>query len=95
MKTKGPTRLPFILIGLTLGAAGGLIAALLARKENRDRLREQSAKSLDYLNQQAQRLRETTEELVGKGKEFLSQNCCAHRAVTANGAHAEETKPEN
>jgi gas vesicle protein len=96
MKTNGETRLPYFLVGLSLGVVGGLISALLARKENRDRLRERSAKSLEYLNQQANKLRETTEEIVGKGKEMLSQRCCSSQATAGNGTQAaEEAKPEN
>jgi gas vesicle protein len=96
MKSNGATKFPYVLVGLGLGAACGLIAALLARKENRDRLVERSARSLDYLNQQANRLRETTETLVGKGKELLSQSCCAPRATTGNRSQAaEDAKPES
>ncbi len=96
MKTNGETRLPYFLVGLSLGVAGGFISALLARKENRDRLRERSAKSLEYLNQQANKLRETTEEIIGKGKELLSQRCCSSQATTGNGTQvSEDAKPES
>ena len=95
MKTNGETKFPYFLVGLGLGAIGGLISALLARKETRDLLRERSAKSLEYLHQQGNKLRETTEGILGKGKEMLSQRCCSSQAITGNGTQAaEEAKPE-
>jgi gas vesicle protein len=71
MTTNGESKFSYLLIGLGLGAIGGLMSALLARKETREVLRERSGKSLDYLNQQAGKLRETADVLVKKGKEFI------------------------
>jgi gas vesicle protein len=96
MKTETESRISSLLVGIGVGAIGGLIAALLARKETRDLLRERSAKSLEYLNQQGNKLRETTEGILGKGKEMLSQRCCSSQATTGNGTQApEEAKPDN
>jgi gas vesicle protein len=39
MKTNSESKMSFVLIGLGLTAIGGLVAALLARKETRDMLR--------------------------------------------------------
>jgi gas vesicle protein len=72
MRTNDDGKIFFLLIGLGLGAIGGLIAALLAREENREALREGGAKSLEYLNEQAEKLRETTEAIVEKGKDLMS-----------------------
>ena len=47
MKTNGESKFSFLLIGLGLGAIGGLMAALLARKETRELPRERSSKTLD------------------------------------------------
>jgi gas vesicle protein len=71
MTTNGESKFSYLLIGLGLGAIGGLMSALLARKETREVLRERSGKSLDYLNQQAGKLRETADVIVKKGKEFI------------------------
>ena len=71
MRTNDDGKIFFLLIGLGLGALGGLIAALLAREENREALREGGAKSLEYLNEQAEKLRETTEAIVEKGKDLM------------------------
>ena len=77
MKTNGESKFSYLLIGLGLGAIGGLMFALLARKETRDLLRERSSKTLDYLNQQGKRLRETSEGIIEKGKELMSHSCCS------------------
>ena len=96
MTTNGESKFSYLLIGLGLGAIGGLMFALLARKETRELLRERSGKSLDYLNQQGKKLRETTEGIVEKGKELVAQHCCAVDATGEAEAQAyEEEKREH
>ncbi len=75
MTTNGESKFPYFLVGLGLGAIGGLMSALLARKETRELLRERSRNSLDYLNQQAGKLRESADKIVKKGKEFIGPHC--------------------
>ena len=82
MKTNDESKFSYLLIGLGLGAIGGLMAALLARKETRESLRESSSKTLDYLNQQGKKLREITEGIVEKGKELMSHRCGSVDATT-------------
>ncbi|MGZ9261702.1 MAG: hypothetical protein ACXW6V_19700, partial [Candidatus Binatia bacterium] len=50
---------------------------LLARKETRELIRERSSEALDYLGQQSNKLRETSEAIVEKGKELLSHGGCS------------------
>ena len=90
MRTNDESKFSFLLIGLGLGAIGGLMAALLARKETRDLLRERSTETLDYLSQQGKKLRETSEGIVEKGKELMSHRCCSVDATTE--AHQEERR---
>ena len=96
MRTNGESKFSFLLIGLGMGAIGGLMAALLARKETRDSLRERGTKTLDYLNQQGKKLRESSEGIVAKGKELISQRCCSPDAATEaeNQAHQEERREQ-
>jgi gas vesicle protein len=75
MTTNDESKFSYLLVGLGLGAIGGLMAALLARKETRELLRERSINGLDYLNQQAGKLRESAEGIVKKGKEFIGPHC--------------------
>ena len=44
MTTNGDSKFSYLVIGLGLGAIGGLISAVLARKETRELLRERSNK---------------------------------------------------
>jgi gas vesicle protein len=82
MRTNRESKFSFLLIGLGLGAIGGLMAALLARKETRELLRERSGKTVEYLNQLGKKLREATEGIVEKGKELVSFRCCSVDATT-------------
>jgi gas vesicle protein len=75
MTINDESKFSYLLVGLGLGAIGGLMAALLARKETRELLRERSINGLDYLNQQAGKLRESAEGIVKKGKEFIGPHC--------------------
>ena len=72
MAANGESKFSYLLIGLGLGAVGGLMAAILARKETREVLRERSGKSLDYLNQQVGKLRETADVIVQQGKKLIA-----------------------
>ena len=90
MRTNGESKFSFLLISLGLGAIGGLMFALLARKETRDLLRERSRKTLDYLDQQGKKLRETGEGIVEKGKELITHRYCSVDATTE--AHQEERR---
>jgi short subunit dehydrogenase-like uncharacterized protein len=71
MTTDGEAKFPNLLLVLALGVVGGLVAAILSRKETRAVIRERSGKSLDYLNQQAGKLRETADLLVQQGKKLI------------------------
>jgi hypothetical protein len=66
------------------------VAALLARKETRELLRERSRKTLDYLDQQGKKLHETSEGIVEKVKELMSHPCCSVDATSE--AHREERR---
>jgi gas vesicle protein len=94
MKTNGESKFSYLLIGLGIGAIGGLMTALFARKETRELLRERSRKTLEYLNQQGKKLRETTEGVVEKGKELVSHRRGSVDAATEaeNQAYQEERR---
>ena len=72
MTNNDESKFSYLLIGLGLGAVGGLMVAMLAHKETREFLRERSGKSLDYLNQQAGNLRETADVIVQQGKKLIA-----------------------
>ena len=96
MTTNGESKFSYVLIGLALGAIGGLMATLLARKEMRALLRERSIEGLDYLNQQAGKLRENAEGIVKKGKEFIGSHCDSVKTDTKAQEQAyQEERREN
>ena len=72
MTTNSESKFSYLFIALGLGAVGGLMAAIIARKETREVLRERSGKSLDYLNQQAGKLRETADVIMQQGKKLIA-----------------------
>jgi gas vesicle protein len=71
MTTNGEAKFSNLFLGLVVGAVGGLMAAMLLRKETREIIREHGGKSLDYLNHQAGKLRETADVLVQQGKKLI------------------------
>jgi len=97
MTTNSESKFSYLLIGLGMGAIGGLVAAMLAHKETRELLRERSAKSLDYFNQQAGKLRETADVIVQQGKKLIACNGVdlVDRSTEANKQAYQEAKREN
>ena len=87
MTTNSASKMSYLVIGLGLGAVGGLMAALLVRKETREAMRERSRKSLDYLNQQAGKLRETADVIVQQGKKLMA---CKRSDSAADSNEAEK-----
>ena len=75
METKTESRISYVLVGVRVGAIGGMIAALLARKETRQNLLERGTKSFDYLKERGQRLRVSTKEAVKKGRHLIGCQC--------------------
>jgi gas vesicle protein len=92
MRTNGEAKFSYVLIGLGLAAIGALIAALLARKETQELLRERSSEALDYLSQQGKKVRETSEAIVEKGKELITHGCCSVDSVTEAQEQAGQDK---
>jgi len=97
MTTNGESKFSYLLVGLGLGAVGGLMAAILARKETRELLRERSGKSLDYLNQQVGKLRETADVIVQQGKKLIACEGAnsVHRSTEAEKQIYQEDRREN
>ena len=97
MITSGESKLPYLLVGIGLGAVAGLLLALRAGEETRKNLSERSNKALDTLHRQAGRLREGAGAVVQKGKEIMGRRCCdsvSTDAETQKQAY-EEKRREN
>ena len=87
MTTNSESKVSYLLVGLGLGAVGGLMAALFVRKETREIIRDSSRKSLDYLNQQAGKIRESADVIVQQGKKLLA---CKRSETVAESTEAEK-----
>ena len=92
MTTNSESKFSYLLIGLGMGAVGGLVAAMLAHKETRELLRERSAKSLDYFNQQAGKLRETADVIVQQGKKLMACDAVDRSTDTEKKAYHEDRR---
>ena len=68
MKTRETDKFSYLLFGIGLGVG---ISALLARKETRVVLHERGRKTLEYVNQQAAKLREAADEIAKRAKDFV------------------------
>ena len=89
MGMNASTKLPYLIIAAGVGAIGGALSILLARKESREYIRERSAKGLEYLNQAGAKLQKGTEDLVEKGREIITGYC----GTTHESASHQENKP--
>lgn len=89
MENKSSSKVTFGLIAAGLGAIGGALSVLLARKESREYIRERGTKGVEYLNQTGAKLRQQTEGIVGKGRELMNACCGSGRSKTESDAAAE------
>jgi gas vesicle protein len=96
MNTNSESRFRYFWVGLGLGAISAVLSALLARKESREYLREQGAKSLEYLSAGGKKLRESAEGIAQKGRELMSQRCshCGTPVDATTGDGNQEDKAE-
>jgi len=95
MKSETESKIPYWAVGIAVGAVGSIVAALLARKETREKVLEQGSKSLDYLKERGQKLRETSKVAIEKGKNFIGCQCHESAQENSEGerqAHAEEKR---
>jgi gas vesicle protein len=67
METNDKSKLPYFLIGVGAAAVTALLFALRAGEDTRKYLRERGSQSLDTLNQQGRKLRDTAKKIVQKG----------------------------
>lgn len=67
------TGFPYLLIGVGIGMVAGLLLAPRSGQEMREDIRRRTNEGVDYLNQQAEKLRDGTEKFVSKGKEWIEK----------------------
>ena len=96
MSNNASTKLPYLVIAVAIGAIGGALSVLLSRKESREYIRERGAKGMEYLNQAGAKLHESTESLVGKGREIIGKYRGTTDTAGESTSHTEQQgdKPE-
>jgi gas vesicle protein len=80
----------YFVVGLALGILGGILLAPRPGEEIRSDMRRRTQEGYDYLNQQAERLRDTTEKVVSKTREWMSRSSDSRQSATENGASQDE-----
>lgn len=65
--------LPYLLVGIGIGLAAGLLLAPRSGPEMREQIRRRTNEGMDYLNQQADKLRDGADKVVSKGKEWIGR----------------------
>ncbi len=96
MITKDKFRIPYLLVGVGLGAVAGLLLAPGAVEQMWKYLREQSHRGLDTLNKRAGKLRESAAAIAKNGKEFIGPPWdSAKQTQEAERQTFEEEKREN
>jgi gas vesicle protein len=79
----------YLLIGIGIGVAAGLLLAPRSGEEMREDIRRRTNEGVDYLNQQADKLRDGAEKVVTKGKEWIG------RQSESNQSASETRKPSH
>jgi gas vesicle protein len=65
--------IPYLLIGIGIGLVAGVLLAPRSGEEIRRDVRRRANEGLDYLNQQADRVRDGAGKAVAKGKEWVAR----------------------
>ena len=65
--------IPYLLIGIGIGMIAGALLAPRSGEEIRRDVRLRANEGLDYLSQQADKVRDRAGKVVTKGKEWIAQ----------------------
>lgn len=63
----------YLLIGIGIGVVAGLFLAPRSGEEMREDIRRRTHDGVDYLNQQAEKLRDRAERVVSKSTEWIGK----------------------
>ena len=73
LRNDESTGFPYLLLGIGIGMVAGLLLAPRSGEEIREDIRRRTNEGVDYLNQQAGKLRDGAEKVVSKGKEWIGK----------------------
>jgi gas vesicle protein len=84
MKDDSGLNVIYFLAGLALGALGGILFAPRAGEEIRGDVLRRTNEGWEYLNEQADKIRDATEKMVQRSKEWMNRQSDAWRAEDEN-----------
>ncbi len=91
MTNDSDVKVAYFLIGLGLGFLGGILFAPRTGEEIREDVRRRTNEGWEYLNDQADKLRNATEKIVERTKEWMDRQSEARRSGNENPS--EESQP--
>jgi gas vesicle protein len=86
-------KLNYFVVGLALGILGGILFAPRRGEEIREDMRRRTHEGIDYLNHQAEKLRDTTEKVVNKTRDWMSRRNESWQSTAENGGAKDEETP--
>lgn len=84
MKNDSGFNVAYFLAGLALGVLGGILFAPRTGEEIREDMRRRTNEGWEYLNEQADKLREATEKMVQRSKEWMDRQSETWRSGNEN-----------
>ncbi len=88
MAENGGAKFGYFLAGLGIGAAIGILFAPRSGEETREYLRERYDDTRDLAKRKAREIKDRTEELVEKGKDFVDRQRESVEAAVDAGKQA-------
>ncbi len=74
----------YFLAGLALGALGGILFAPRAGDEIREDVRRRTNEGWEYLNEQADKIRDASDKMVQRSKEWMDRQTDSWRSGNEN-----------